>query len=553
MTRYRFILLILGLIGLFCLGGCSRAPAEATEGLVIIPLASPTATSTAPPEPTPTPTALAAYPAPGQLSPPLSGAYPAAATPYPAAATLSLPEITSTTTQPAPQATATPPGAYPLPGDIPAYLGGYPAPEFGTYPFPVVATNSVPTIPPPTPGPSATPGGSLTPTVSLDELPPAQPAATPPSVSLVRIWHAWSYEQTQALAVVVAAFQEAYPEIQFDVTSMPQVDLRSSYEAAAYNGGGPGLLIAPAEWGPQYFESQLVSDLTVYASTAFLGQINPAALGTGRYAGALLSLPIAQRGVVLYRNAALIPQAAETFDELTAHALAATRGGNLGAYFDRGAFYSAANLNGLGGALMDADQMPAFNTSAGLAWLDLMADYDTAGAVGMNTNRDLDLFMDGRIGYIIEGTWQMDALTEALGDENLVIDPWPSYGSGHLSGFVQTEAVFLNPNVTGRDQYAALLFMGFLLTPDVQQYLAEFGMIPAVRDTDPRPVLVAQAARAFETGTAYPPVADIRLLNAYWEGLQLSLDQVFIQNIAPLDALQAAEDLVLDRIDELNP
>ena len=369
----------------------------------------------------------------------------------------------------------------------------------------------------------------------------------------MRIWVAWDQDQLRALNKVIDSFQDVYPSIRFNVVNIPQADLRRRYEVAVYEGGGPSLLLAPAEWGPVYYESQLVSDLSPYASVEFLAQISPAALGTGRYAGALISLPVAQEGVVLLRNSKLIPEAAETFAELSAAARTATRRGNLGAYFDRGAFYSGGHLAGLGGALMSSDQSPAFNDPTGLIWLDLLAAFDVAGAVGMNTNRDLDLFKTGRIGYIIEGTWSVESIVQALGEENLAIDPWPEYGTGRLSGFVQTEAVFLNPNVRPGDAYAALLFMGYLLTPDVQQYLAEFGMIPVTVNANPRPIHIAQAMVALEGGTAYPPVANPRVLTAYWEGLQMAIQSVFTRLGEPQDALDNAEDWVLERLREINP
>jgi len=356
-----------------------------------------------------------------------------------------------------------------------------------------------------------------------------------------------------AFETVVDAFQDVYPDIRFDITIIPQVDLRDRYEADAYNGGGPNLLLAPAEWGPWYYDNHLVADLSAYTSDEFLAHIYPAALGTGQYESALISLPIAQRGVVLYRNLDLIPDAPQTFDELINMAQAATRGGNLGAYFDRGAFYSAGNISGLGGELMDIDQKPLFNSPAGLGWLDLMADYDVAGAVGLNTNRDFDLFSSGRIGFIVDGTWQIAALEHALGTENFAIDSWPEYGSGHLSGFVQTEAVYLNPNTVDGDQMAAMLFMGFLLTPEVQQYLAEYGLIPTVVDANPRPFHIAEAVTALAVGTAYPPVADPHILTAYWEGLELAIQMRFTYRDDAQVALQSAEQHVLVRLRALTP
>ena len=53
------------------------------------------------------------------------------------------------------------------------------------------------------------------------------------------------------------------------------------------------------------------------------------------------------------------------------------------------------------------------------------------------------------------------------------------------------------------------------------------GMIPVALDANPRPVHIAQAAHALAGGTAYPPVANPRVLTAYWEGLELAIQAVF--------------------------
>lgn len=559
-------LLILAMTALILIGGCTRSPAEPTatiSGLIII-----TATS----QPSTTATPQDGYPPPEEtplVVPTESTAYPGLAqiTSNPSQEPTAYPGLPQITPLPSQASTAYPglPQITPLPSQEPT---AYPGLIGSATPFPI--TPVTPTLPVPYPGPgSATPPSSLTgtptplhtPTATLSgtpplipvEIPPVPAITPPPPGSLVRIWLAWSPEQSRALDEVIDAFQDVYPWIRFEVTNFPLTDLRRRYEIASYYGGGPSLLFGPAEWGPAYYESGLVRDLSPYASEEFLSGINPAAVGTGFYKRALISLPISQDGVVLYRNRVLIPDAAETFDELIAAAHTATRGGNLGAYFDRGAFFSAGNLGGLAGGLMDAEQNPMFNSAAGLSWLDLLEGYDVAGAVGLNTNRDLELFMDGRVGYIIEGTWQLNSLIAELGGEHLVIDPWPEFNSGHLSGFVQADAVFLNPNTKPGDMYAAMLFVGYLLTSDVQQYLAEVGMIPVNLDTAPRPVHIAQAANALAAGTAYPPVSNSRVLTAYWEGLEMAIQAVFTNQIDPQDALLTAEIYVQERLGELVP
>lgn len=573
----RYFILIVAAAALLFLAGCEPSPAEPTptiSGLVII-------TPTLAPSSTATP--VSGYPAPTSIP----QTVPTEPTTYPMLQASQIPAATTApTTYPGPEvstsapastsspvlvasSTPTPEEMYPGPAfSTPTGSPGYPVPTGvtpttqGAYPG-VVAT---PTVQGAYPLPGSTPTSAVTssvtpptPTVTAtlpaipEEVPPVPAVSPPPPGSIVHIWHSWSSTQSAVLDEMIAAFQDVYPDIRFVVTRLPQADLRRSYELAVYRGQGPDLLLAPAEWGPDYYDTGLVSDLARYASEEFLAGITPAALGTGSYQGALICLPVSQKGVVLFRNSQLISQPAETFDQLVANARATTRGGKLGAYFDRGAFFSAGNLAGLGGGVMDSGQAPVFNDDAGLNWLDLLAAYDVAGAVGMNTDRDLELFRAGRVGYIIEGTWQIGSLAQAIGEENLAIDPWPEFASGHLSGFVQAESIYLNPLTRPDDLQAALLFMGYLLTPEVQQHLAELGMIPVALGAHSRPGHVAQAAAALADGVAFPPVADPRVLAAYWEALEQAIQGVFTQGIARQEALERAEALVLMRLEEILP
>ncbi len=344
------------------------------------------------------------------------------------------------------------------------------------------------------------------------------------------------------LKSIIRSFQRLYPDVTFNLVFVPQDDLFDTYQEAAYLGHGPSLLLGPAEWGPELFTGELITDISPYVPSEYLSSINPAALDSGRYHEALISLPLEQHGVVMFRNSALISSAPDTFDELSRLSHEATNAGMVGSYLERGAYFSSADLLGLGGRLMDADHQPKFNDQAGLEWLDLLYAYDDAGAVTFNTNRDLDMFKRGRVGIIIDGTWNIKTLTSVIGSDKLKIDPWPTFGSGHMSGWVEADSVFLNANVTGNDRFAALAFIGYLLEPDVQERLAEVGHIPSVVAAEPRNPLIQQAMVAFSDGVSYPITVDPSILNLYWFEINSAIRDVFVSGIDPAEALKAASE-----------
>lgn len=470
-------------------------------------------------------------------------------TPTSAATPYVPPEATSTS---ASTLTSTPAGAPTATGGVQP-TAATATPTSGPSPT-SAATSTVPGAVTTTPDPNLTRTPAITSTLELTTTATeyvSQPIGTPQTIpSVVSIWHGLTDVQRSALDRVIDSFQNNFPDVIFDVTYIPKDELRKRYEAASYYGGGPSLLIGPAEWGWAYARSDLVADLSPYASPEFLATINPPAVDTLILDGKLLGLPFAQQGYVMYRNASIVPQASGTLDALVVNAQNSLGIGNEGAYLERESLVSSAILSKLDGRMMDAQSRPAFNSDAGLAWLGLLARYADAGIAGMHTNRDLDLFEEGKIGVIIEGTWRMRALIDALGPENLVIDPWPTVEGGDLSGYVQTEAIYLNTNTPQEHQLAALRFMGYLFDQNVQSLLGESGWIPTVLQATPRDIHIQQAMIALQGGVAWP-MADELVLQVYWNALDEAINDVFERGVSPQTALQSAHDVVNVRLDDL--
>ena len=580
-----FTLTIWILLFTVLLGACKRASSTATQTLSISPsplpsqeaTASATATASFTPQTYPQPTIpiIASqtgipYPQPpGQTGSPTAGVI--SPTPYQPAMPSStliptdtpVASETQTLEPPTPTETNTVIPQYPGPGGNPTITPPYPGP---------IITNTMAPYPGPatsTPRPTLTPSRSITPTATRSgttspfptpttgsgtpvstptELPPRHPLSPAPPGSSVTIWHSWSGAETETLQSIIQSFQRIYPNVTFSLLYVPLDDLFSTYQEAAYLGQGPSLLLGPAEWGPQLFEEELITDLNLYVPTDYLSSINSAALASGEYHLSLISLPLSQHGMVMFRNTSIINTAPITFDKLNSLSQQVTHGGIVGSYLERGSFFSAGNIIGLGGRLMDEEGYPTFNDQFGLEWFDLLADYDVAGAVTFNTNRDLDMFKRGRVGIVIDGTWNISLLTQAIGKENLAIDPWPSYGTGYMSGWVESDSVFLNANTTSDNRFAALSFIGYLLDPNVQMHLAEVGHIPSVSAALPRDILMQQAMAAFSYGVPYPITVDESILKLYWYELDMAIQNVFVRGVSPASALKTASDNLVIQI-----
>jgi len=368
----------------------------------------------------------------------------------------------------------------------------------------------------------------------------------------VSIWHSWDDTQIPALVEIISNFQELYPDIQFDVLYIPRENLLERYITETQTGGGPGILIGPAQWGPQLFELGLVNDLSSDVGGEVLDELNPAALEQMAYQDALVGLPYAIEGVVLYRNRDIIPESPDTFEDLVSLATSMTKGDIIGADLERGFFFSGGHLSGLGGKLMDENGNPAFNDDKGVSWLEMLIDFEEAGATEFMSDRDKDLFIEGRVGFIIDGTWNMDTYIEALGAGVVAIDPWPKYQDGSLAGYVQSEDLFMNSQIRDENFDAALTFMQYFVSPASQTILSDFGFLPSetglqlVDSLDDR--LLTQALKALAGGTGYPNLPEMVV---YLSPMDMALRSVFYDGVLPEDALNTADENIRGALEAL--
>jgi maltose-binding protein MalE len=186
---------------------------------------------------------------------------------------------------------------------------------------------------------------------------------------------------------------------------------------------------------------------------------------------------------------------------------------------------------------------PAFNTEEGVAWAELLDRFTEAGPAEYYTDNDVNLFKAGAAGIIIDGTWNMNDLAAAIGEDNLIVDPWPA----GMSGYVQNDNIYMGANAVDNDQAATWAFMKFLLTPDAQKLIADNnkGYIPSVAGVEVPDRLRQEAVAAFAAGTAFPVIPE---MGAYWGPMDNALKAVFDQGTDPATALGDAETAIIEAL-----
>ncbi len=372
-------------------------------------------------------------------------------------------------------------------------------------------------------------------------------ATEEPSMSLsgaVTIWHSLKDVEIEALTKVTDAFKAQYPDVTFELLFVPDDDLRNKFETAAATGTGPDILVGSDDWGPALYKAQLVADVSDLRTADVEAVVNTAGLDEGAYDGAQVGLPYNLKGVIMYRNASIIPEAPADVADLLTKAEAATSGDVYGAVIELGPFFVFGDLYGQGGQLMTAAGDPAFNSPEGLAWMNMLKDFSELGPVSINSDNDVNLFKEGKVGIIVDGTWNITPLFEAIG-EDLVIDPWPS----GMSGFVQTKYLYLNSNSAGASMDAAKAFMSFMLSDEAQTLLVttDSGFIPVLSTVSFDDPL---RSAALNTMGGSVPFLVIPEMGAYWGPMENAIRAV-VDGTDPAEALSAAEEAVNASVTEI--
>jgi len=371
---------------------------------------------------------------------------------------------------------------------------------------------------------------------------------TPQVPCTISLWHSFDADEIESLLSVSTAYKENNPDVEFDFMYSPEFDIRSKFESTAGSGGGPSILIGNGTWGPSFYEDSLILDVTNLVEEDIINTINPAALSSVQYREAIIGLPLNLKGVLLFRNAYNIPTAPETFSALIDSAVTATSGDVIGAYLDYGLFYSGGHLQAVGGSLMDQEGNPAFNNDKGIQWLEMLKRFKEAGPAEPNNDNDLNLFGEGRVGFIVGDFSNAARLSEAIGENNFMIDPWPM----DMSGYTQSDVVFLNADLSGNELDCGSAFMNFLLSNEAQEEFSKpemAGFIPSITGVDFKDSFQQQAALAFEKGTPLPILPEMSL---YWEPLNAALLSVVEFGTDPAEALTIAEQTIINNITTFN-
>jgi maltose-binding protein MalE len=329
--------------------------------------------------------------------------------------------------------------------------------------------------------PTVTATAQMTSTASPVPLPtettaPPEPTSTklPEVQGEVSIWLDWTEQELTILYPHLEAFQERFPGIQLSVSFYPASELLDRYREAALEGKEPTILLGPTSWLEQLIQDGTIRDIRLRVTEDILESFHPVALEGVSFGRSVYGLPLSMEGVLLYRNRNLVSESPETLDDLVRLSQALEDAELDGIQLDLGFRQTGAFLQACGGELLDAEGELGLTLTAGECWLRILGQFRLAGPVTLNTDDDLQRFENGETAFLIDGSWNSASIMEALGAEQVAINPWPIYSPTgmELRGYAWSQNIYFSVSAQEQDFDAAWILARYLLTPEVQEDFA---------------------------------------------------------------------------------
>ncbi len=327
-------------------------------------------------------------------------------------------------------------------------------------------------------------------TISQGTTPSALPASTPtapvPMAGTLVLWHSWAGQDGEALAQILARFQDRYPELTLETLFVGYSRLAQGYASAVSAGGGPDLLLGPNWWLEDLVAAEALAPLEGQVSPDLLEAYLPAAVENLRYQGRLYGLPTNVELVALYVNRGLLgdrPVPATT-EELLAYAQEDPRLG-IGLYANL--YHLSWGFAAYGATFFDAQGRLVLDQGDGAArfleWL--RRAQETPGIfVSPDYGMLIDRFKKGEFAFFVDGPWSRAELTEALGAD-LAVARLPAGPAGPARPWLSADGAFLNPNSTPEQAARALALARHVTSPESGSVWAQTaGRIPAQVEAD---------------------------------------------------------------------
>lgn len=365
----------------------------------------------------------------------------------------------------------------------------------------------------------------------------------------IRILYSWSADKTELLLQVLEEFKAQHPAVRISLAYYTPDTLKQGFISAVENGQPPTLIIAPSTLGQELYNAGWILDVENRLPESFRDQIYPLLWSQISYDQNVIGVPLEQKGIVLIRNRRMVPAKADTVEGLKQAAFQINDGPVVGAALDFEFINMASFLSACNGQLASAYDKPAFSGPVGECWADIMWQFACTGWNTQGTDDDLNLFLEGRSAWLIDGTWKLKELSETVGENWVTVDSWPTYAATgkRLAGFVWTENAYLVNGLSPADDEASWAFIEFLISVEIQNTIVSLlgtSQIPAYQYVALNNLLLRQVVFALERSVPLPLEIDLEL---YQQALEPEIMDI-LQGGDPGLALLRAETTILNSL-----
>ncbi|NQD40796.1 sugar ABC transporter substrate-binding protein [Glutamicibacter halophytocola] len=288
-------------------------------------------------------------------------------------------------------------------------------------------------------------------------------------------------------------------------------------------GKGPDITIGAHDWLGNLVNNGVVQPVELGDKASEFQDVSIDAMS---YEGSTYGVPYATENLALLRNADLVDEAPETFDDMIeAGKEAGTEFPFLVQVTDVGdPFHAYPFQTSFGAPVFGTDDTGAYDPAdlqigneGGVEFAKWLAEQGKAGTLKTSIDADIakEKFVSGDSPFFLTGPWNVEAAEKAK--MNLAIDPIPTAGGEEAQPFVAVQGFFVSSKT--ENLLAATEFLtNYIGTEEVQTDLYEVGNRPPANKAAFEAAKSDETIASFgEVGAHGVPMPNIPEMAAVWE------------------------------------
>ncbi|MDN3905714.1 maltose ABC transporter substrate-binding protein [Arthrobacter sp. YD2] len=345
-------------------------------------------------------------------------------------------------------------------------------------------------------------------------------------------------ERSPALTDVTAKFKEDTGiEVKLVTKDFQQVS--DDFITQVPTGKGPDLIVGPHDWVGKFVQNGVIAPIELGDNA---DKFQKTAVQAMTYEGSTYGVPYSIENIGLLRNADLVPEPAETMDEVIANGKQAVAEGKAEFPFLVGLdpkqgdpYHLYPFQTSLGAPVFGTDESGSYDATklelgnpGGAEFAAKLKQWGEAGDGILNSSITPDIakekFSAGASPYFLTGPWNVPDAEEA--GINLVVDPIPTAGPNPAQPFVGVNGFFISAksqNALAANEFA----LNYLSTEAVQDEMFKAGGRPpaltASFDKAASDPVVAAFGEIGINGVPMPAIPEMEQVWADWGGTELAL------------------------------